>query len=193
MGTCLSVSSNNQMSHKQQTKELFNIPSEIMEFVKRDTYSLLIKGNAGTGKTTLALTILRALNIQKDFQYISTRVSPNQMYQYYPWLEQFFEINKKPQASDIIENNTETLPFIDARLDEPSSLFERLTDQLMDNKAPMIIIDSWDTIGYFMDREALMNNARVLQTWRERAKAKMIFISEDPSVLTFDYLADVYE
>jgi archaellum biogenesis ATPase FlaH len=34
-----------------------------------------------------------------------------------------------------------------------------------------------------------MNNARVLQTWRERAKAKMIFISED-SGSTFDFLAD---
>lgn len=178
------------MFNKSQAKDSFHIPSELMEFVKRDTYSLLIKGNAGTGKTTLALTILKALNIREDFQYISTRISPSQMYQYYPWLEQFFGTGKKPQASDVIESDDDVLTFVDARLDEPVSLFERLTNQLMDNKSPMIVIDSWDTIGYFMDREALMNNARVLQTWRERAKAKMIFISEDPSGATFDFLAD---
>lgn len=177
------------MSNKPPAKDSFNIPLELMEFVKRDTYSLLIKGNAGTGKTTLALTILRALNIREDFQYISTRISPSQMYQYYPWLEQFFGTGKKSQTSDATENDTDILTFVDARLDEPVSLFERLTNQLMDNKSPMIIIDSWDTIGYFMDKEALMNNARVLQTWRERAKAKMIFISED-SGSTFDFLAD---
>ena len=40
---------------------LMQIPPELMQFVKRDTYSLLVKGNSGTGKTTLSLTILRAL------------------------------------------------------------------------------------------------------------------------------------
>ncbi|TBR11037.1 MAG: hypothetical protein EPO62_02445 [Candidatus Nitrosotenuis sp.] len=180
------------MSDKLPTSDSFHIPSELMEFVKRDTYSLLIKGNAGTGKTTLALTLLRALNIREGFQYISTRISPSQLYLYYPWLEQFFGARKKSQLPDLIENDVDadSLSFIDARLDEPVSLFERLTNQLMDNKSPMIIVDSWDTIGYFMDKEALMNNARVLQTWRERAKAKMILISEDLSAPTFDFIAD---
>ena len=68
--------------------------------------------------------------------------------------------------------------FEDARLDEPESLFERITNQLMDIKSPIIIIDSWDAIASFMDREARLNNERVLQTWRERAGAKLIFISE---------------
>lgn len=167
-----------------------NIPSELVQFVKRDTYSLLIKGYAGTGKTTLALTILRALNIKENFQYLSTRISPDQLIQYYPWLGKFFDITKKSEPTDTEENNTEMPIFVDARLDEPSSMFERITNQLMDMRSPMIIIDSWDAVGYFMDREALMNNARVLQTWRERANAKMIFISEEPTDMTFDVLVD---
>ncbi|HEY8111049.1 MAG TPA: gas vesicle protein GvpD P-loop domain-containing protein [Candidatus Nitrosotenuis sp.] len=167
-----------------------NIPSELLQFVKRDTYSLLIKGYAGTGKTTLALTILRALNIKENFQYISTRISPDQLIQYYPWLGQSFDIAKKTDPVDVEENSTEMPIFVDARLDEPSSMFERITNQLMDMRSPMIIIDSWDAVGYFMDREAMMNNARVLQTWRERANAKMIFISEAPTDTTFDVLVD---
>src|SRR2546426_648589 len=80
-----------------------HIPTELIDFLKRETYSLLVKGNAGTGKTTLALTILRALN---------------------------------------------------------------------------------------MDKEALMNNARVLQTWRERSGAKIIFIAEEQKDATLDFLVD---
>jgi hypothetical protein len=60
----------------------------------------------------------------------------------------------------------------------------------MDIKSPIIIIDSWDAIASFMDREARLNNERVLQTWRERAGAKLIFISEQPADTTLDFLVD---
>ncbi len=167
-----------------------HIPNELIDFVKRETYSLLIKGDAGTGKTTLALTILRALNINKNCLYISTRISPEQLFKYYPWLESFFGNSKKSELEEITEFETGNPIFVDARLDEPGSLFERITNQLMDVKAPIIIIDSWDAIGYFMDNEALMNNARVLQTWRERSGAKIIFITEEPRDATLDFLVD---
>ena len=174
-----------------------NIPYELLEFVRRDTYSLLVKGYAGTGKTTLSLTILRTLKIKNNFFYISTRLSPKQLFIYYPWLGRY---------ADVIPNQDETPPlasssssqrigynlssFEDARLDEPESLFERITNQLMDVKAPIIIIDSWDAIASFMDKEARLNNERVLQTWRERAGAKLIFISENPTDTTLDFLVD---
>jgi KaiC/GvpD/RAD55 family RecA-like ATPase len=167
-----------------------HIPNELIDFLKRETYSLLIKGDAGTGKTTLALTILRALNINKNCLYISTRISPEQLFKYYPWLESFFGKSKKSELAEISEFETDMPVFVDARLDEPGSLFERITNQLMDVKAPIIIIDSWDAIGYFMDKEALMNNARVLQTWRERSGAKIIFIAEEPKDATLDFLVD---
>src|SRR3712207_7188271 len=52
-----------------------HIPEDLLQFIRRDTYSLLVKGFAGTGKTTLALTILNVLGIKNDFFYISTRRS----------------------------------------------------------------------------------------------------------------------
>jgi KaiC/GvpD/RAD55 family RecA-like ATPase len=163
------------------------IPSELMQFVKRNTYSLLIKGYAGTGKTTLSLTILRVLNIKSNFFYISTRISPRQIFIYYPWLSKFVD---ESRISNSIENGYDLSSFEDARLDEPESFFERITNQLMDVKAPIIVIDSWDAIASFMDKEARLNNERVLQTWRERAGAKLIFISEDPADRTLDFLVD---
>jgi KaiC/GvpD/RAD55 family RecA-like ATPase len=166
------------------------IPYELERFVRRDTYALLIKGKAGTGKTTLSLTILKTLGQASNFFYISTRISPRQLFTYYPWLEHYVQTLKPLASGDNEEQVSKMAMFEDARLDEPESLFERITNELMDVKAPIIIIDSWDAIASFMDREARLNNERVLQTWRERAGAKLIFISEDVSQSTLDFVVD---
>jgi KaiC/GvpD/RAD55 family RecA-like ATPase len=165
------------------------IPEDLLHFIRRDTYSLLVKGFAGTGKTTLALTILNVLGIKNNFFYISTRISPRQLYQYYPWLKDLIG-QSRPRGTGPAREHELMSSFEDARLDEPESLFERITNQLMDIKSPIIIIDSWDAIASFMDREARLNNERVLQTWRERAGAKLIFISEQPADTTLDFLVD---
>jgi KaiC/GvpD/RAD55 family RecA-like ATPase len=173
------------------TQEKINrskIPDELMQFVKKDTFSLIIKGAVGTGKTTLSLTILKALDIKDNFFYICTRVSPKQLLMSYPWISKFNEVitEEKPKS---YENGIPS-NFEDARLDEPESLFERITNELMDVKAPLIIIDSWDAVASFMDREARLNNERVLQTWRERAGAKLIFVNEDPTDTSLDFVVD---
>jgi len=164
------------------------MPEELVRFIQQDTYSLLIKGYAGAGKTTLALTILRALGTRDNFFYISTRISPKELFNYYPWLARFAERPSWNSGEEVPSDQVGMSMFEDARLDEPESLFERITNQLMDIKSPIIIIDSWDAIASFMDKEGRLNNERVLQTWRERAGAKLIFISEHPDDTTLDFL-----
>jgi KaiC/GvpD/RAD55 family RecA-like ATPase len=157
-----------------------NLPSEILKFVKNESYSLLIKGRPGTGKTTFALTLLDNLKDDSNYFYISTRLSLKQLAFYFPWIEKFFSKDE----------NKSGYRFEDARLDEPESLFERITNQLMDVKSPVIIIDTWDTIASFMDRESRLNNERVLQIWRERAGAKLIFLSETFDLGILDSIVD---
>ena len=157
-----------------------HLPSELLKFVKNESYSLLIKGKPGTGKTTFALTLLDSLNDDSNYFYISTRLSLKQLLFYYPWVEKFF-------SKDEVKSGYR---FEDARLDEPESLFERITNQLMDVKSPVIIIDTWDTIASFMDRESRLNNERVLQIWRERAGAKLIFLSETFDLGILDSIVD---
>jgi KaiC/GvpD/RAD55 family RecA-like ATPase len=166
------------------------LPNELMQFVKKDTYSLIIKGSAGTGKTTLSLTILRALEIKDNFFYICTRVSPRQLLSSYPWIAKIKETQTEETQKLATSEGDVPTNFEDARLDEPESLFERITNELMDVKAPLIIIDSWDAVASFMDREARLNNERVLQTWRERAGAKLIFVNENPTDSSLDFLVD---
>ena len=167
---------------------LLDIPLELEEFMKNDTYSLLVKGPSGSGKTTFSLTILRSLKAKNNFFYISTRSSPKQIFEHYPWLRKFV---KEPSRNiDSPEVGQNLSAFEDARLDEPESLFERVTNQLMDVKNPVIIIDSWDSVASLMDREARLNNERVLQTWRERAKAKLIFTTEESVESSLENIVD---
>ena len=167
---------------------LLDIPLELEEFMKNDTYSLLVKGPSGSGKTTFSLTILRSLKAKNNFFYISTRSSPKQIFEHYPWLRKFIKAPSRDIDSPEVGQNLSA--FEDARLDEPESLFERVTNQLMDVKNPVIIIDSWDSVASLMDREVRLNNERVLQTWRERAKAKLIFTTEESVESSLENIVD---
>src|ERR671915_1499175 len=90
-----------------------NIPEDLFQFIRRDTYSLLVKGYAGTGKTTLALTILNVLGIKNNFFYISTRLSPKQLFQYYPWLKDFIQ-QSKPRGASLARDYDVMASFEDA-------------------------------------------------------------------------------
>jgi KaiC/GvpD/RAD55 family RecA-like ATPase len=165
------------------------LPQELAEFLSRDTYSLLIKGDSGTGKTILALTILKALRPIENLLYISTRTSPLQLLENYPWIEETFGAPGAPQGSGGKETEGyETL--VDARLDEPNTVFERITNVLMDKQAPTVVIDTWESLSDTLGSEALRTNIRVLQTWRERAGARFVFVGENPGNTTIDFMVE---
>jgi KaiC/GvpD/RAD55 family RecA-like ATPase len=165
------------------------LPPELLQFLNRRSCSLLIKGEAATGKTTLALSILREIGADSDYLYLSTRVSPSQLFDNYPWLDEFAKIERHTRGEypDELRSGER---FVDARLDEPVPFFERITDKLMDVKSPIIIVDSWDPIGVMMEEDALVSNTKVLQTWRERADAKIVVLIEDSDDTSLDSLFD---
>ncbi|MDE1853683.1 MAG: hypothetical protein KGI38_08045 [Thaumarchaeota archaeon] len=165
------------------------LPEELAEFLSKDTYSLLVKGESGTGKTLLALTILKALMPIDNLLYLSTRTSPLQLVENYPWTEEIFGVPNTPVGGGTKENEGwETL--VDARLDEPNVVFERITNVLMDRQAPTVVIDSWESLSDTLGSEALRTNIRVLQTWRERAGARFIFVGEDPASTAIDFMVE---
>jgi KaiC/GvpD/RAD55 family RecA-like ATPase len=165
------------------------LPPELMQFLGRRTFSLLVKGEAATGKTTLALSILSEIAGGGDYLYLSTRVSPLQLFENHPWLAGFAKVERRPpgERADVPRSAQR---FVDARLDEPVPFFERMTDELMNAVSPIIVVDSWDPIGVMMDDETLVSNANVLQTWRERADAKMIVLIENSDDTSLDSLFD---
>jgi KaiC/GvpD/RAD55 family RecA-like ATPase len=165
------------------------LPPELLQFLNRRSYSLLIKGEAATGKTILALSILKELGDVSNYLYLSTRVSPSQLFENHPWLSELVKA-RKPESGEDAKRGRIQDRFVDARLDEPVPFFERMTNELMDVRSPTIVVDTWDPIGTMMEDDALLSNTKVLQTWRERAEAKLIVLIEDSANNTFDSLFD---
>lgn len=66
-----------------------SIPEEIVEFFQKPGgRSLMVKGGAGTGKTTFALQMLEELAEPDKSFYLSTRVSDDALYTQFPWLKE---------------------------------------------------------------------------------------------------------
>ncbi|MGH9919694.1 MAG: RAD55 family ATPase, partial [Nitrososphaerales archaeon] len=177
------------MSGLARQKHPGRLPAELEEFLSRETYSLLIKGASGSGKTILAMTILGRFRATENMLYLATRTSPHQLAEDYPWVGKVAGLRAEPKSGvSPQEGAWETL--VDARLDEPGIVFERMTDVLMDKRAPTVVLDSWEALSDSAGEEALRTNIRVLQTWRERARARLIFVGEDAANTSIDSVVD---
>ena len=65
------------------------IPREVIEFFNQPGgHSLIVKGPAGTGKTTFALQLTEELGEVADSHYLSSRVSDESLYNQFPWLRE---------------------------------------------------------------------------------------------------------
>ena len=177
-----------RMSGFARQKPAGRLPPELEEFLSRETYSLLIKGESGSGKTILAMTILGRFRSSENMLYLATRTSPHQLAKDYPWIGKVAGLTTEPKRAGVADEGWDTL--IDARLDEPGIVFERITNVLMDKHAPTVVVDSWEALSEAMDADALRTNIRVLQTWRERAGARLIFVGEDKGNTAIDSVVD---
>ncbi|MCD6484926.1 MAG: hypothetical protein J7L47_07450, partial [Candidatus Odinarchaeota archaeon] len=62
------------------------IPEAIKNALEAGEFSLLIKGDAGTGKTTLAFEIANIISNTSDVFFITSRVSPKALQSHFKWL-----------------------------------------------------------------------------------------------------------
>ena len=64
------------------------VPPEVVTFLSgKGGRSLIIKGGAGTGKTTFGLEILERVGQANRSYYLSTRVGDEALYRQFPWLK----------------------------------------------------------------------------------------------------------
>lgn len=80
-----------------------SIPGEIRTFFgKPGGRSLLVKGGAGSGKTTMALQLLEDLADPLKSIYLSSRVSDEALFRQFPWLEKEEMKNRIIDASRVL-------------------------------------------------------------------------------------------
>src|SRR5580658_11033956 len=64
------------------------VPPEVIAFLSgKGGRSLIVKGGAGTGKTTFGLELLERVGQPSRSYYLSTRVGDEALYRQFPWLK----------------------------------------------------------------------------------------------------------
>jgi len=173
-----------------------NIPVEVFEsLTQREIgYSLLIKGNAGTGKTTFALTLLSIIQDAEPI-YISTRVAPQSLYVQFPWIQDILKDQNIMDATRTyfppVENPEElkthllrTMKFKDA-----PEFLKIVYDKISEYEHATVIIDSIEAIvGSSVNRNQEWET--ILTEIVRQMNIKLIIISEQVESSFLDYIVD---
>ena len=152
------------------------IPDELSHFLKIGR-TLLIKGDAGTGKTTLALEILQFFE-PVDCIYFSTKTPPSILYEYYPWLK------------DKIVLGPEEIRFLETRQESPERLLNRLRDQLLKMEQPFLVVDTWDAMAMEMDYKEQLRAAKAIIMTTYVTNGRTILVEETEKTSFLDFLVD---
>jgi len=170
-----------------------SIPNEILEAFSQDIgFSLLIKGAAGTGKTTMALELL---SIFEPPIYLSTRVAPASLFQQFPWLQD------KIEPENILDATRTFLPPYHEsfalkthikqtlRFSSLPDFLKILYEKVDQYGSPIIVIDSWDAIVGTQNQEREKTETLLTEFVRQM-KVRLILISESIGPSFLDYIVD---
>ena len=150
-------------------------------FLRQEGNTLLIKGYAGAGKTTLALQLLSQLSRKESGVYVSSRVSKVKVQKELPWTE-FREKGKRGADG-----------FEDLRLGTPEFFLEKIL-RVMSNKGrsgpDVVVLDTWDAIAKEMTPQDRLKAEKMLIAAADGSSVRTIFVSEEPERTTMDYLVD---
>jgi KaiC/GvpD/RAD55 family RecA-like ATPase len=158
------------------------IPPELVDALSKDKgFSLLIKGAPGTGKTLLALEMVRMFG-SVNAVYLSTRVPKRTLYEQFPWLDTLEPLNFIDVTKLYIPS--ETVPRV---VSFPDILYSRL-EQI--GKPAIVVIDSWDAIASQMgQREKEIFEASITHLVR-RNEMKLILVCETLETTPLDFIVD---
>lgn len=165
------------------------IPQEITHALERGRFNLLIKGAPGTGKTSLALTIVKS-NITKAI-YISTRTNLLELQSQFPWINTLIEkeliydatISRFPRKESKYKIQYSNISeFI-------KSIYELV--EKFEGKNVTLIIDSINALKEYFDvPEDTIQIEKAIIEISDLYNFNTIFISESMHDEKLDYLVD---
>ena len=142
-------------------------------FMQGAVRTLLIKGLAGTGKTTVALELLKAAG-KGNGAYISSRVPKDLLETHIP----------------AMKDTLDSQEFLDIRLEDATSVLDFVMRLTEPRKIKTILFDSWDGLAKELDPKERLRAEKTLIALAHNSGAQFIFVSEEPGATTIDYLVD---
>ena len=173
--------------------EVKRIPKELKEALRIGGYSLIIKGLAGTGKTTLALELISSLE-QENMTgiYFTARVAPAQLVSHYPWAlkvipkERFIDARGGLMVQDV--PYATVIKYSDVP-DFLKNLFYMI--DIAPKKPVTVVIDSLEELkaNLSFPEDNFSIERRLLELSYQNT-ANIIFVTERKEVGKLDYLVD---
>ena len=155
------------------------------------SYTILLKGAPGTGKTTYAITLLEQL-CHKDAEakgvYISTRIDPAVLYKQFPDLEK-----RVPRKNIIDATQSE---FSDAEFqvtyEDAASFLRGVYSVVAEENVTILLIDSWDAVAFQIGKEdqSIEKLENSMLDIARKTKTHLLLISEYTGEKKLDYLVD---
>ena len=186
------------------------IPQEIVDFLQKDIgHSLIIKGEPGSGKTTLGLEILNYFRDKMRVFYLSTRVADDILLKQFPWVKDIINIKIKRiggkirreylnKLEGLIEEGfmndevkfegNEAILEVGELLPELELLYDFVENSLPEKS--LICVDSIDGLSekYGIPAEKILHTLQ--KDLVEGGFANIIFIVESAGFENIDYLGD---
>nr|MDO8109723.1 gas vesicle protein GvpD [Candidatus Sigynarchaeota archaeon] len=184
----------------------YYIPPELLKMLELPYgYSLLLKGEGGVGKSTLALELL-VKSKGKNATYISTRVSPSQLFEHFPWIqkdvEESFTVLDATQAGTTMNNPLDEGEQLALKFMGMPDLLQSIVHMAEQASGQLfVVIDSWDAIQLmfehlqaqkYADKPQMTENLNfmynVFMSLVRQKNIKLILVAENASMM--DYLVD---
>ena len=172
-----------------------SIPSEIRTFFgKPGGRSLLVKGPAGSGKTTFALQLLEDMADPNKSFYLSSRVSDQALFRQFPWLEKESMKNRVIDASRVLlqhlhsEAEEEESPDID-KMEQLSSARDFLKSVSDEPLAPPSKVDR-TRLAVLLERNRMPELERIYDQVEANLPDKSMIIIDSVEGITNKYSLD---
>ncbi|MEX2725395.1 MAG: gas vesicle protein GvpD P-loop domain-containing protein [Candidatus Freyarchaeota archaeon] len=169
-----------------------NLPQELVEASKLlKCYKLLVKGAPGTGKTLLALGICEFLNRGGTALYISTRVTPEELYETYPWVRKLIPPKNVLDATESRYHPPEDVAVAFKYVEKPAfiqAMYELCSQKPKPNS---VIVDSLEALkeNLQVSIEDYSLESSMIEISRTTG-TNLILVSETDHVTPVDYLVD---
>ncbi len=167
------------------------VPYEILEaFQKYRGYSLMVKGDPGTGKTIFSLELLNEISKEGNCIYLSTRASIRDLYDQFSWLKGvLFEENilDASKSHTLKTRDPSKVIYYGSKPDFLQAIYEKI-DEL--EKPVTLVIDSWDAVVHTIKEEIEEEVIKTLIDLSKESDTNLVVIVEQREHTPLEYLVD---
>ncbi|MFX0140776.1 MAG: gas vesicle protein GvpD P-loop domain-containing protein [Candidatus Hodarchaeota archaeon] len=169
-----------------------NIPKELIDAIAKPYgYSVLVKGMAGSGKTTL---VLELLSRSENPLYFSTRVSPLSLEHQFPWIKETIKPENMLDVTQLSFIAMDTEHYFESviKFKDLPEFLQVIYHKTKDRPNSFVVIDAWSTLLKYSETSSIIEGKieSFLSEMVRQKKIKLFLVTETESETYLDYIVD---